>query len=300
MPQKMSLLVFLSYLSLAPAAFGDGLFLTCTPALTLNGTDQFDSCPAAGLSPGSNVTGIELYLLADFQSGAEGVRDLIHVIFLPLWSDPNTHSGSCNLENAHGGTTAATNTCGFYSGNLEAPGTSFLTAAGDLNAIAERGFEVQVGRSDLSGTAGVVTAGNIVEYDFTPAVTTPEPNELAIVGIVMAGILAIKRSKRRLSGPLRCKLSSSVGSQKRTRPRPKNTPFYHGCSGMPAREAAIFTDCLGGIRSAARSPGNPIGESEDVMAGVFIQDCEGAHEFSNLIRYERALDNEYTKRSRSP
>ncbi len=194
MSRWISLFAFLLCVPLAPAAFGDTLFVSCTPTLTLSGLDLFDTCPAASLPEGSDVTAIKLYLLADFQGGAEGIGDLIHVIFQPLWNDPNAHSGSCNLENVNGGTAAATNTCGFFSGDVNGPGTKFLTAGGDLNAIATNPFQVQVGRSDLAGAADVVTAGNIVEFDFTPAVVaTPEPGGLVVVAIGLVGIVAMRR-----------------------------------------------------------------------------------------------------------
>jgi hypothetical protein len=112
MSRRIVMLAFILCLSFAPVAFGNSIFLSCTPTLTLNGPDLLDACPAAGVSPGSDVTQIKLYLLADFRGGAPGVRDLIHVVFIPPWDDPNPRSGSCNVENANGGTTAATNTCG--------------------------------------------------------------------------------------------------------------------------------------------------------------------------------------------
>ncbi len=103
------------------------------------------------------------------------------------------------MENANGGTIAVTNTCGFFSGNVDAPGTKFLAAGGDLNAIAAGSFQVQVGRTDLFGSADAVIGGNIVEYDFTPMVmSTPEPSGLALVAIGFLGLIPMQRRSRLL------------------------------------------------------------------------------------------------------
>jgi hypothetical protein len=85
----------------------------------------------------------------------------------------------------------------FYSGNVNTPGTRFLTSGGDLNSIAAGTFQVQVGRSDLFGTADGVTGGNILEYDFTPAAPVPEPGGPAVVAICSAGVWAIRVFERR-------------------------------------------------------------------------------------------------------
>lgn len=83
MSRRIGLVVFLLCAPFAPGAFGDAAFFFCVPTVSLTGPDLLDTCPGAGLAPGSNVTAIKLYLLADFQDGAPGVRDLIHVIFAP-------------------------------------------------------------------------------------------------------------------------------------------------------------------------------------------------------------------------
>ncbi len=66
----MGMLAVVLCLSFAPVAFGNSIFLSCTPTLTLNGPDLLDTCPAAGASPGSDVIQIKLCLLADFTEGA--------------------------------------------------------------------------------------------------------------------------------------------------------------------------------------------------------------------------------------
>jgi hypothetical protein len=189
----------------APNMFGSSLFFLCSPinSFSTGEGDGTDTCPAAsGLPIGATITAVKSYDIADFQNGVAGVRDSVHVVFLPsdaitIWGPVFSVSSACNVENAHGGTSSATNSCNFYSGTLTAPGTLFQSANGHLDALAAAGFTVQVSSSNLFGSVGTSFGGNIVEYEYT--VSAPEPATGSQVGLflIVLSVLGRRRLARR-------------------------------------------------------------------------------------------------------
>lgn len=200
------LAVAILYLSGVSGAFGASAMFQCSPVLTPTTFDLFDACPAAsGLPVGSTVTGVRLYLVSDFQGGAAGGSNSFVLGYIPtenftMWSG----DASCFLSNGGSGG-ATTNSCGAYSGSLHAPGTSYLTALGNFDVIAQTGFNVQVVRGDILGAADIVTAGNIVEYFYIPgAVTVPEPpvSLLFATALIFLG-WRVRRASKPIADPLK-------------------------------------------------------------------------------------------------
>jgi hypothetical protein len=88
-----------------------------------------------------------------------------------------------------------------YSGVVNAPGTTEVAALStDWAALAEFGFSVSESSIVTSGSVATSSAAVIVEYDFTPTVTSsaPEPGSMMLLGsgLLVAGLIGRKKLVR--------------------------------------------------------------------------------------------------------
>jgi hypothetical protein len=199
---KLLFAVFFLCLGAATSLFGDAMFFECsTVTFDFIGLFQFSTCPAvSGVPAGSTFTGVNLYLLPDFASADAGHFDMNQVVFHPssTLTEWEPEIENCGLANAGGGTTVAINGCGFYSGILTAPGTFFMSAESNFDAIAAAGVTVATQLNNEFGATSGNTAGEIIEYDFTPGtVAVPEPTSrfLLVSALVFLAVLARKQRR---------------------------------------------------------------------------------------------------------
>jgi PEP-CTERM motif len=174
------------------------------------GTDP-TPCPTAttlGLTVGTlagqaTITGIELWVSADFTGGTQATNG-VQVVFTPSATSGSfttvavtcTAVGTPGASNYTGG-----NNCGLYSGSLQAPGTfkdtyislstsQLQTIATTTNAIhtSEVGTVTQGGVTGFSGIS-------IIEYDYTiNGSSVPEPTAFVLMGAGL-GLIGMLRRK---------------------------------------------------------------------------------------------------------
>ena len=185
------LLIAIAFLGLivVPAASAATVLLPCGAGIVNSQSDFLTTCPGVtGQLPGTTVTAVKLYLIADFSGAQEGISNKILVQFTPSPIISNWHPASqlCTLANAAGSMMAVTNTCGFYSGDPNAPGTSYITADNTLQTLGKTPFTVQITRASLEGTVEFVTASPIVAYTVVPEPSVPLllTSSLLVVGLV--------------------------------------------------------------------------------------------------------------------
>jgi PEP-CTERM motif len=180
----------------APSMFGASFFEFC-PAFPNAfpggaGGPVNSTCAAfSALPPLSVVTSIEAWDEADYQFGVTGLNS-VSITFTPsttltTWTTPTV---TCTVTGA--GNSVA-NTCGFFSGNLTAPGTTFESANGNLAALAAAGFTVASTSAVNFGAVGQSASGVIAEFDYVSSV--PEPGSMMLLG---SGLVAFAIAGRKL------------------------------------------------------------------------------------------------------
>lgn len=183
----------------APSVFGSNVNTTCSPFPTsfANGAGSGSAaCPGFDVPLGDTLTGVEIWYESDFQFGA--TDNTVVVTFTP-GADFVTSPTSCTIFGA--ASTSDTNSCGVYSGVVNAPGTTEVAALStDWAALAEFGFSVSESSIVTSGSVATSSAAVIVEYDFTPTVTSsaPEPGSMMLLGsgLLVAGLIGRKKLVR--------------------------------------------------------------------------------------------------------
>jgi hypothetical protein len=180
--------------------FGSSLNVFCSPTSTSfsSGTGTgTDTCGPSGLVATDTINAITIFFLSDYQFGLSPSNS-VSIGFTPsntlgaTWSTPAT---TCTVTGA-GSSTA--DTCNFFAGNVNAPGTSSSTDtnAASLHALAASTFTVGLTSAVNSGSVATSAAGVVVEYDFTVASTgSPEPTTLALVGSALIGLGIIRRKR---------------------------------------------------------------------------------------------------------
>jgi len=185
------------WLIAVPGAFGSNVIYPCSPLTLSTDSDYLATCPGVTSLPPAGVIAIKLYLTSGFTDGIPNVNGSVqlNVYFLPQTAGVTWSGGlgsSCVMTNGGLGTTLVTNSCGMYSGNPTAPGTSYLLADDNLAALATTGFEILSLRAYVNGTARSVQAQNFVEYIYTPE---PPLSFLFGISLIVLGWLVRRSSK---------------------------------------------------------------------------------------------------------
>jgi hypothetical protein len=180
----------------APSMFGASFFEFC-PAFPNNfaggaGGPVNSACAAfSALPPLSVVTSIEAFDIADYQFGVTPsnavLLNFVPSVALTTWTLPTV---SCTVTGA-GNSNA--NSCGFFTGTLTAPGTTFESANGNLAALAAAGFNVAITSTVIGGQVGQSGGGVIAEFDYVSAI--PEPGSMMLLG---SGLVAFAIAGRKL------------------------------------------------------------------------------------------------------
>lgn len=180
----------------APSVFGTSVFEYCSGFGNAFGGGvgtATASCGAFSLPGGATLNSVEIWDEADFQFGQTGSNS-VTIVFTPA-SSPDTWTASSVSCTVTGAGSSTANTCGFYSGNQTAPGTTEEIANGPLSGLLG-GFTVGEASSVNSGVVSTSSAGVIAEFDYTAAVgSAPEPGSMILLGsgLVAAGLLGRKK-----------------------------------------------------------------------------------------------------------
>ncbi len=207
--QKILLAALVCCLTGASSMFGAQLNAFCTPAGTFTGgasvSPLSETCGSFGTIGGGTIgsgigqdtiNSIEIFFVADFATGF-GPSNAVSV----LYGAPSAGSFSvpgvdpCVVTGAGG---SSANTCGVYSTNVNAPGTTSETSGltdGALQTFAGTSFNVAVSSAVTSGSVQTSTGDVIVEYDYTLNSATPEPATLGLVGGALVGLGLIARKR---------------------------------------------------------------------------------------------------------
>ncbi len=199
-------------LTAAPTMFGANLNAFCMPTGTFTGgasvSPLSETCGSFGTDGGGTIgsgigqdtiTGVKIYLIADFATGF-GPSNVVAVTFgAPSGGSFSSPAVDPCVVTGAGGSSA--NTCGVYSTNVNAPGTTSETsglAGSGLQTFAGTSFTVAVSSAVTSGSVQTSTGDVIVEYDYSVNSATPEPATLGLVGSALLGLglLARKRVAR--------------------------------------------------------------------------------------------------------
>jgi hypothetical protein len=208
--QKIFLAALVCCLMGASSMFGAQLNAFCAPTGTFAGgvggplaetcgSFTTDGGGTIGTGAGTDtITGVQIFLVADYQVGL-AASNSVTVNF----GAPSAGSFSAPAVDpcvVTGASSSSTNTCGVYSGNVNAPGTTSETsglAGAALQTFAGANFTVAV-TSAMSGGSVQQSAGDvIVQYTYTAnsITTTPEPATLGLVGSVLLGIGLLSRKR---------------------------------------------------------------------------------------------------------
>jgi hypothetical protein len=198
-------------LVMTASAFGSQINAFCNPTGTFAGgggpaivetCGSFTSLGGGTIGTGvgqDTITGVEIWFVADFEGGFAN-SNTVSV----LWGAPsggNFAPPAVNPCIVSGGGNSNANTCGIYSTNINAPGTtetaSGLTGAA-LQTFAGTTFTTSVSSTVTSGSVQSSIGDTIVEYDYTVNQSTgsaPEPGSMILLGsgLLAAGLIGRKK-----------------------------------------------------------------------------------------------------------
>ena len=196
----------------AIAAVAAGALALAVPAAatTLTSKLSVDNGYIAYISTSDIVAGTEFSRAEDWGSTATGTANLaagvsyyLHIYAYDsnvAWNDSAAMLGQFNLDGnkhkfANGGFMLTTNAT-YWKGN----NTSFGSAYGSVTDIGPDGMGPWGDRPQIANTARWIWAGNAMTNEvafFTTKITAvPEPGSIALFGLGLAGLAALRRKKQ--------------------------------------------------------------------------------------------------------